>query len=112
RVLDRRPDPAGAAGGPVVSAEALLVLAVVTPLAAASLALFGPRRLAELWNYPAAALTLFAVGSILVRVHGGEVPEVELLPLLPGAPMVLRADALGVTFAALASALWILATIY
>ena len=95
-----------------MSPEVLLVLAVVTPLSAALLAVFGPRRLAELWNYPAAALTLFAVFSLLVRVDGGETPQVELLPLLPGAPLLLRADALGVTFAALASALWILATIY
>jgi multicomponent Na+:H+ antiporter subunit D len=95
-----------------MSAELLLLLTVGTPLLAALLALLGPRRLAEWWSYPAAALTLYCALSLLFLVRGGGSAEVEVLPLLPGAPMVLRADALGVTFAALASALWVLATIY
>lgn len=92
--------------------DSLLLVTVVAPLAAAALALLGPRRWAELWSYPAAALTLFASVSLLLHVRGGGTAQLEVLPLLPGAPLLLRADALGVTFATLASGLWVLATIY
>lgn len=92
--------------------ELLLVLTVATPLAAAFLALFGPRRAAEWWSYPASALTLFCALSLLAHLRAGGTAAVELMPLLPGAPLLLRLDALGITFATLASALWVLATIY
>ena len=42
----------------------------------------------------------------------GEVLTWSPLPLVDGSPLVLRADPLGVFFAALASALWILTTVY
>lgn len=92
--------------------EILLVLTVLAPLTAALLAWLGPRRLSELWSYPASLLTLYASVSLLALVRGGGEVEAQLMPLVAGAPMLLRADSLGVTFATLASGLWVLATIY
>lgn len=60
-----------------------------------------------------AAFVMAALGiTIAATVAGGDNVEAVVAPLVPGAPLHLRADALGAFFAAMASGLWALTTIY
>jgi multicomponent Na+:H+ antiporter subunit D len=89
-------------------------LVALAPLVAAvPIALSGRRpALREAWSFAAAGMQVAAVALLARRVHAGEVPEVAVLPLVSGAPLLLRADALGLVFAALSSGLWLLTTAY
>ena len=87
-------------------------LAVAIPFVAAVLILLTPKRLAEVWSCLAAAAALVTVGLLLSPVLGGAPPELTVLHLAPGLPLLLRVDALGLTFGLLASGLWVVTTIY
>jgi multicomponent Na+:H+ antiporter subunit D len=90
----------------------LIGLAVATPWLAAALILLLPRRFAEPLSYLAAAVTAACVG-LLLRAHlAGELLRLDALRLVPGLSLELRPDALGMTFAMLASGLWIVTTVY
>jgi multicomponent Na+:H+ antiporter subunit D len=91
---------------------ALMGLAVAAPFAAALLILLAPKRLAELWGHAAAVIAAAAGISLLPGVRAGVVAEQHLLTLMPGIELVFRADALGLTFALLASGLWIVTGVY
>ena len=59
------------------------------------------------------ALLLFlVVASIVPAVLAGERPSVTLATLLPGLPILLEVEPLGMTFAIVASFLWIVNSIY
>ncbi|HXH83431.1 MAG TPA: proton-conducting transporter membrane subunit [Candidatus Tectomicrobia bacterium] len=61
----------------------------------------------------AAALAQTAlVAAMVPAVLEGGRPAFSAFTLVPGVPLLLRADALGVLFATVASALWILTTFY
>jgi len=70
-----------------------------------------PKR-AEFWSLIAASTTLLATGQLLAGVKAGREAVLTILNIAPGLNITFRADALGLTFALLASALWLLATIY
>ena len=90
------------------------VAAVLVSLVAAGLIrLIGDRPPArEAVTFAAAALKLAIVASMVPTVLAGGVFEATLLELLPGLPLALRTDALGLLFALLASVLWIITSVY
>lgn len=90
----------------------LPLLALVSPLVAALLALFGPRGWAGRWGVPAAFITVLAVGGMLSAVLAGGIVERPLFALTPTLPLVFRVDALGLTFALLAAGLWLVTSVY
>lgn len=92
--------------------NALILCALLGPFIAASLSLAGPRRLAEVWQYAAAVVSLLASAGLAARVLAGDQPGLTLVPLAPGLDLALRVDALGITFATLASGLWLAASVY
>jgi multicomponent Na+:H+ antiporter subunit D len=95
------PDPGTLAG-----------VAVLAPLGAAALILLAPARSAEAWGYIAAAITAVATTMLLPLVRAGAAVELALFSLAPGLDLLLRVDALGLTFGLLASGLWIVTSIY
>jgi len=92
--------------------EALILCALLAPFVAASLSMLAPRRLAEGWQYIAAVVSLLCSASLLIKVLDGQAPGLTLLPVIPGLDLAMRVDALGITFATLASTLWLAASLY
>ena len=66
----------------------------------------------ESCTYGAGVITLALVASMLPVVLDGGVIESSRLSLLPGVSLHLRADALGLLFALVASTLWLLTSLY
>ncbi|PHQ39270.1 cation:proton antiporter [Halorubrum persicum] len=66
----------------------------------------------EGWTIAAAVAKFAIVASMLPAVLGGAVFETSLGTFLPGIEFALRADALGMLFAFLASGLWIVTSFY
>ncbi len=61
----------------------------------------------------AAALALFAcVAALVPSVLAGGVPQLYLVEMLPGVPLGLRVEPLGMLFALVAAGLWILNSVY
>jgi multicomponent Na+:H+ antiporter subunit D len=90
------------------------LLAVVVSLTAAGLILMSRRRpnLRETWTIAAALCKFFLVISMVPAVLAGVYPEISLFPIVPGTPLALRVDPLGLSFAVSASLLWILTSVY
>lgn len=89
-------------------------LALLPSLVAAGLIRLSSRRpaLREAWSLLASAAQAAAVFSLVPAAAGGAVVQTTLIELAPGIPLLLRVDALGSVFAALASGLWVLTTVY
>jgi multicomponent Na+:H+ antiporter subunit D len=90
----------------------LMALAVTAPFVAALLILFAPKSLARYWGMPAALVAAAACGLMIPAVLRGDGLELHLLALVPGLDLVFRLDPLGMTFAALASGLWVITDVY
>lgn len=69
-------------------------------------------NLREAWTLLAAFAQCFLVMGMLPTILDGKTLSWELAPLLPGAPLALRVDALGLLFALIASTLWIVTSFY
>jgi multicomponent Na+:H+ antiporter subunit D len=95
-----------------MSAPGMMAIAVAAPFVAAILILLAPKRLAEVWGLVAAAIATMACVTLLPGARAGAVEQLHLLTLMPGMELVFRADALGLTFALLASGLWIITGVY
>jgi len=97
-----------------MSPETLMQLAVLIPLTGAVLiALSGVYpNLRELITLSTAALLLITVFSLLPSVLAGERPSLELVMLMPGFPLRLQAEPLGMLFACVASLLWPINSLY
>jgi multicomponent Na+:H+ antiporter subunit D len=91
-----------------------LVASVLVSLAAAVLIAVSGRRpnLRETWTFGAAALKLALVVSLLPHVLAGVPVETTPFPIVPGVALQLRADPLGLLFALVAAALWLLTSVY
>jgi multicomponent Na+:H+ antiporter subunit D len=91
-----------------------LIGAVLVSLAAALLIAISGRRpnLREAWTFAAAAVKLALVVSLLPHVLAGASVETTPFPIVPGVALQLRADPLGLLFALVASALWLLTSVY
>ncbi|MFC5134914.1 MULTISPECIES: cation:proton antiporter [Haloferacaceae] len=90
------------------------LLAVLVSLVAAVLVVASYRspNVREGWTILAAVAKFGIVASMLPRVLEGAVFEWTVVELLPDIAFVLRADALGMLFAFLASGLWIVTSFY
>jgi multicomponent Na+:H+ antiporter subunit D len=97
-----------------MSAECLTWLALAIPLAGAlPIALTGGwPNLRESVTLVTAGLLFLTVASLLPEVLAGARPSVTLVETLPGLPIALSVEPLGMTFAAVASFLWIVNSIY
>jgi multicomponent Na+:H+ antiporter subunit D len=98
-----------------VSAESTILLALILPLAgAAGIALAGRinANLRETVTLVTAGSLAMAVWSLLPAVLAGNRPGVTLIELIPGVEIAFRVEPLGMLFAALASGLWIINSIY
>ena len=97
-----------------MSAETLIWLALAIPfIGALPIALTGWNpNLREGITLVTAGLLFFVVASLLPEVMNGARPEVTLAEPLPGLPLTLKVEPLGMTFAAVASFLWIVNSIY
>jgi multicomponent Na+:H+ antiporter subunit D len=87
-------------------------IAVAAPFIAAILILITPRRLAEVWGYLAAFVSVAAAALLVPAVLAGAATELVLFRLTPGLDLLLRIDALGITFGLLAAGLWIVTSVY
>ncbi|WP_066415898.1 cation:proton antiporter [Halorubrum aethiopicum] len=90
------------------------LLAVLVSLVAAALVVASYRspNVREGWTILAAVTKFGIVASMLPRVLEGTVFEWTIVEILPDIALVLRADALGMLFAFLASGLWIITSFY
>lgn len=98
-----------------MSSEALIVLAIVAPLfGAVGIVLAGRKRpnLREGVTLVTAVGLVALVWSLLPDIVAGERPYIRLLEFIPGLAVEFRVEPLGMLFAALASLLWVVNSIY
>jgi len=95
-------------------ADASLFLIVLTPLVGALLVLLTGRspNLRETISILTGFALLAQVISITPRVLAGEIPHQLLATPVPGLPIALALEPLGLLFALIASSLWIVTTVY
>jgi multicomponent Na+:H+ antiporter subunit D len=98
----------------MMPAQALVAAAVVLPLAGAALIAAAGRRpnLREAVTLTTALLLVAVVAALVPSVLAGLRPELHLFELMPGLPLAFRVEPLGMLFALLASALWVLNSLY
>ena len=98
-----------------MSAESTILFALALPLAgAAAIALAGrvSANLREAVTLLTAGGLAVAVWSLLPTVLAGNRPGVTLAELMPGVQIAFNVEPLGMLFAALASGLWIINSLY
>jgi multicomponent Na+:H+ antiporter subunit D len=98
----------------VIANEAILV-AVTLPFAAAFLIVLGGRisaNLREAITLATASGLVWIVWGMLPEVMAGGQPSIVLTEIIPGIEIAFRVEPLGMLFAALASGLWIVNSIY
>ena len=97
-----------------LSPEHLVVAALVVPLVgAAAIFLHDDRpNVREAMTLGTAGILFSIVVALLVAVADGARPEVNVLSFQPGLDLVFRVEPLGMLFAAIASGLWIVNSIY
>ncbi|MBI2466568.1 MAG: monovalent cation/H+ antiporter subunit D family protein [Candidatus Rokubacteria bacterium] len=96
------------------AASALPGLALLPAAAAVPLIVLSRRRptLREACSLTAALAQTAVLAAMVPDALRGAGPEWQALALAPGVPLALRADPLGVLFGVVASALWVLTTVY
>ncbi|HSM29584.1 MAG TPA: monovalent cation/H+ antiporter subunit D family protein [Woeseiaceae bacterium] len=98
-----------------MSAQSTILLALLLPLAgAAGIAAAGRvnANLRETVTLITAGALAITVWSLLPAVMAGDRPGVTVTELLPGVEIAFRVEPLGMLFAALASGLWIVNSLY
>ena len=98
-----------------MSAESTILFALILPLAGAvGIALTGRinANLREAVTLATACGLAMAVWSLLPTVLAGNRPGATLAELMPGVDIAFRVEPLGMLFAALASGLWIINSVY
>ena len=98
-----------------MSAQSTILLAILLPLAGAiGIALAGRvgANIRETVTLLTAGGLAVTVWSLLPAVMAGERPGVTVTELLPGVELAFRVEPLGMLFAALASGLWIVNSLY
>ena len=97
-----------------MSPETTIQLALLVPLAGSVLIVLLGRRpnLREAVTL-VTSMTMFAlVASLFDEVMGGARPQVTILEMLPGLGISFTVEPLGLIFAAIASFLWIVVSVY
>ncbi|WP_193310133.1 cation:proton antiporter [Halorubrum halophilum] len=97
---------------PITDLRPLLAVLVSFVAAFFIVASYRSPNVREGWTIAAAVAKFAIVASMLPAVLEGAVFETSLGTFLPGIDFVLRADALGMLFAFLASGLWIVTSFY
>ena len=97
---------------PITDLRPLLAVLVSFVATFAIVASYRSPNVREGWTIAAAVAKFAIVASMLPAVLDGDVFEWSLGAFLPGIEFVLRADALGMLFAFLASGLWIVTSFY
>ena len=97
---------------PIESIRPALAVSTSALAAAVILRLDRQPNVREGCTFAAAIATLGLVLSLLPGALHGSPLQTTLLPLVPGVPLQLRADAYGIVFALVASALWLLTSVY
>ena len=97
-----------------MSADWTMGLALVTPLAGALLIWICrvDADLRECMSVLAAIVLILLVCSLFPAVVSGARPRLQILEILPGLSLALELEPLGMLFAAVASILWLVTTIY
>ncbi|RPH97642.1 MAG: monovalent cation/H+ antiporter subunit D family protein [Lysobacterales bacterium] len=98
-----------------MSAEALILLSLCVPPAGAALIALAGRigpNLREAVTLATAAGLIACVWSLLPGVYAGGRPLLEVTEILPGIRIAFQVEPLGMLFAALASGLWLVNSIY
>jgi multicomponent Na+:H+ antiporter subunit D len=98
-----------------MSPETLILGALSLPLAGALLIGISGRvspNLREAMTLLTAAGLIYCVWRLLPFVYAGERPGLALVEVLPGIELAFRVEPLGMMFAALASGLWLINSIY
>jgi multicomponent Na+:H+ antiporter subunit D len=94
--------------------ETALVLALGVPLVGALLVVAAGRwpNLREAVTLVTGAVLLGIVITLVPRVLAGDAPRTVLVETLPGLPLALSVEPLGLLFALIAAFLWIVTSIY
>jgi multicomponent Na+:H+ antiporter subunit D len=94
--------------------DSMLFLIVLTPFIGAGLIVVTGNRpnLRETISVATGLLLLAEVASLVPDVLAGETPGLLLAIPVPGVPLALQMEPLGLLFALIASSLWIVTTIY
>lgn len=88
-------------------------LAIAGPLIAVPGILFARNpNIRETWTVAASLLVLATVAIMAPGVMDGSTYSVVLANVIPGAPIALRVDALGMLFALVSTSLWFVTSIY
>lgn len=98
-----------------MSAPDLIILSLTLPLlGAVGIALAGRinANLREGVTLVTAGALIWAVWSLIPELMAGERPALSLLEVVPGIEIAFRIEPLGMLFAALASGLWIVNSVY
>ena len=97
-----------------MSAQMHLALMLAVPLAGALLVVFTGRwpNLREAVTLVTGAVLFALVAALVPEVMAGARPELLLAEPLPGLPLALRLEPLGLMFALVASFLWIVTSLY
>jgi len=98
-----------------MSSEALIVLAIVVPLlGAVGIILAGRKRpnLREAVTLATAVGLVAIVWSLIPGIIAGDRPYIRLAEFMPGLAIEFNVEPLGMMFAALASLLWVVNSIY
>ena len=97
-----------------MSASTILLLTIFIPIAGAVLIAQSDRRpnVREAVTLITAGLLFLAVVSLLPGVVAGDYPEATLIEMLPGLPLYLAVEPLGMLFGLIASGLWLVTSFY
>ena len=98
-----------------MSAETAILAALAVPFAGALLIVLAGRidpNLRETATMITAAALIWVVWGLTPEVFAGGRPAVSLVEIVPGIEIAFRVEPLGMLFAALASALWIVNSLY
>jgi len=98
----------------MISSAHLMVSALILPLLAAVLIVLSDKKpnLREAITLVTATLVAFIVVTLARRVLSGEVPQLDLLEVIPGIHIAFSIEPLGMIFALVAGTLWLVTSVY
>ncbi len=97
---------------PVTSIVPLLAVLVSLAAVPGIILARGRPNLRETVTFAAAGIKLLLVASLLPYLLAGQEVVLNLVNVLPGAPLALKVDAFGLLFALVSSSLWIVTSAY